>query len=118
MLERIIWRDITCLVEIQLEGSYLKFRVFNICLGSDDINDTDVWFREKGSPIWESTKDIENALCMMSGDIRFDGCMNLIFPEQEECMLHFCGRKDAANIGIIINRIYDVAEKKIEGWMQ
>lgn len=118
MLERIIWRDILYLAEIQLDHHFLRFRIFNICLGSDDINDTDVWFREKDSAIWEPTKDIENALCMMSGDIRMDGCMNLIFPEQEECMLHFCGRKDAANIGIIINRIYDVAAERLKDWRE
>lgn len=44
-----------------------------------------------------------------SGSIKWDGCANVQFDEQESCMLHFCGLKDALKIANMIKAVYDLA---------
>lgn len=64
--------------------------------------------------IHQDKRDIESAPVYMSGHIKWDGCSNVQFDEQEKCMLHFCGRKDAMKVGELFNRLYEEASKNIE----
>jgi hypothetical protein len=61
--------------------------------------------------------DHQNATPFLSGDIMWDGCANVQFDEQEGGrMLDFCGRKDAARVGKLFDRLYDIAADSIPTW--
>lgn len=45
----------------------------------------------------------------LSGDIRWDGCSNMYFNRQDEVMLHFCGKQEAMNIGVLMGYLYEKA---------
>lgn len=69
---------------------------------------------------WETLPDLvsdyREAQPFLSGAIKWDGCANVKFDEQDSTMLHFCGRDDAAKIGKLFNALYDLAEKLIPAW--
>lgn len=74
--------------------------------------------REKdGQPIYlkadcissEPTDDVSQAEIYLSGGVKWDGCLNWTFDEQERCMLHFCGAKDAVQIGELFRQLYLIA---------
>lgn len=52
-------------------------------------------------------EDAHAAKVYCSGHLKWDGCMNMRFDEQEQCMLHFCGKDAAGNIGRLLERIYE-----------
>lgn len=56
-------------------------------------------------------EDPTQADVYLSGHIKWDGCANLRFEEQEEdCGIHLCGRRDAMrSTGELINTLYDIA---------
>lgn len=56
------------------------------------------------------TNDPNEASVFMSGYVKWDGCSDIRFDEQDRCMLHFCGRKQASRIGLLIGEVYKIAE--------
>ena len=61
----------------------------------------------------DRTSDIEQARVFLEGDLKWDGCCNFQFPEQNECMLHTCGRHDMAGIGELLLFIYDLGKVEL-----
>jgi hypothetical protein len=61
-------------------------------------------------------EDINKAAVYMSGSVKWDGCSNLTFDEQERVALHFCGKENAMHIGALLGAIYDEAARCIPGW--
>ena len=51
--------------------------------------------RDDVKPFWE-------------GHIKWDGCSNWDF-KMHECMAHFCGKKSATSIGLLMARCYELA---------
>lgn len=56
-------------------------------------------------------KATAEAQVFLSGSIKWDGCSNLQFDEQDNVCLHFCGKKAAMNVGVLLGRLYELAEK-------
>lgn len=54
-------------------------------------------------------ESINEAELFLSGSVKWDGCSNLRFDEQDHVMLHFCSKKDAVAIGTLLGRVYDIA---------
>lgn len=57
----------------------------------------------------DMVEGISNAEVVVSGTVRFDGCINWRFDRQDQCMLHACGREELVAIGTLLARIHDVA---------
>lgn len=64
----------------------------------------------------DMTDDIEKAQVYLSGEVKWDGCANLQFDEQDNVMLHFCGVEDVRKIGALLERLYEIAAKAIPFW--
>jgi hypothetical protein len=69
----------------------------------------------------DSVETTEEAQVYLSGSIKWDGCSNLYFDEQDsiegtKCSLHFCGKQEAMNVGVLMGRLYDLAAKIIPAW--
>lgn len=52
-------------------------------------------------------------LPFLSGEVKWDGCSNWDFDIQDRCMLHFCGKGEAAGIGGLFEWLYGIAAE----WM-
>jgi len=68
-----------------------------------------VYERDNADHGMDVVTDLEEAQIFLSGNIRFDGCSNMQFNEQENCMLHFCGRKMATDVRVLMGELYDIA---------
>lgn len=53
-----------------------------------------IGFTLKDSPGFDTTDNIEEASVFVEGSIKWDGCIDFTFPEQDDCALHNCGLKD------------------------
>ncbi len=90
----------------------MSFEVIQILGGEDDGI---LWVNDEGvSSV--PVEDHNQASVYMDGDLKWDGCMNMEFPGQKQCMLHFCGKDDATNTGAILGRIYDVIGPLMASW--
>jgi hypothetical protein len=59
---------------------------------------------------------IDEAQVFLHGDVKWDGCSNWYFDEQDEVMLHFCSKDEAMRLGLLMGRLYELAESLIEHW--
>jgi hypothetical protein len=84
------------------EDHFIDFRVYTL-LGKD----------ADGLPVFQ---DAEKAEVFLSGFIKWDGCANVYFDGQDDVMLHFCGKGEAMNVGLLLGRVYDLAAKLIPNW--
>ena len=65
-----------------------------------------------GTQNWNCTDPAE-ADIFLQGDIKFDGEMNLDFPNVSKCMLQFGDVRDATGLGRLIERIYLIAAERL-----
>ena len=61
----------------------------------------------------DRTEDVEQARVFLEGGLKWDGCCNFQFPEQNECMLHTCGRHNMIEIGELLLFIYDLGKTEL-----
>ena len=93
---------------------FAEFRIYEIIGGNDGSPPLYQKSGESSSPVFE--KDVAKAQVFCQGSIKWDGCVNFQFPEQEDCMLHCCGRQDAMKIGVMFDRLYDAVSRLIPAW--
>lgn len=75
------------------------------------------WYPRAGATAGhDQVEKPELAQVYLSGHIKWDGCANLRFDEQDRVMLHFCGRRDAEKVGKLLGRLYDNAADLITRW--
>ena len=66
------------------------------------------------------TKKTSEAQVYLSGFVKWDGCSTLRFDAQGDRLLHFCGKREATNVGVLLRRLYDLAAEIVpafdESW--
>lgn len=103
-----VWPDINFAAEAVPgnDGYFANVRVWHLMGVQPD--GTVLYTREPhGSP--EPTEDREEADVYLHGHIKWDGCANLHFDEQDRVMLHFCGLRGAKAAGTLLERLYELA---------
>lgn len=76
---------------------------------------------EQEDPVYRNeegtyTKDIEKANVYAHGFVKWDGCSNWEFDEQERGMLHGCDRKDLIRLGEVLARCWDKTAELCTNW--
>lgn len=61
-------------------------------------------------------EDPLTAPTFLHGDIKWDGCSNWSFDEQDRVMLHFCGAVAATGLGRLMRRMYEIASVRIQSF--
>ena len=84
----------------------LSFRV--VCV----ITDSPTMIYGRG--LEDFIEDPAKAPTFLHGDVKWDGCSNIYFDEQDTIMLHFCGMKMATGVGRLLQRMYEIAAANIE----
>lgn len=107
------WEDIDYLCVVEAHSNYADLKVYKVVGRGDD----GPIFLKRG---WNSSADIVDDLALaqvyLSGSIKWDGCSNLRFDEQDDTMLHFCGKQAAVDTGTLLGRLYDMAAEIIPTW--
>lgn len=94
--------DYTILVDYK--DYHIEFTI--VAIQGYDLDGDKPWYGEHCD-----IKDPNLAPKFLHGHIKWDGCSNWYFDEQEEGMLHFCGRKYATDIGVLMGKMYDIAKE-------
>lgn len=95
-------------VELAAASHVVSFRAFHVIGTTSDgtktferKNDADPW----SNPVLGAPT--EDCLVFAEGHVKWDGCSNIQFPEQNEVMLHNCNRAGLTDIGELLGAIYD-----------
>jgi hypothetical protein len=70
--------------------------------------------RGDGFPV-DTVYELSEAERSMRGSVKWDGCSNIDFSPDDDVMNHFCGKKQAVNIGALLGFIYDECREMMSG---
>lgn len=99
---RVDWTDIGYSAELTDMGYRADFIIKKII----SCNPVLEWANEDET----LTPDWSKADTFCHGDIKWDGCSNYWFDEQDKmCIPHACSREDLVNLGILLGRVFDIA---------
>jgi len=106
--QMVIWNDINYVARMRVrEDGRAEFEAFRIFR-----------FEESGRVLYnpgdyeintDPVSDLDAAQRFVSGEIAADGWSSVHFNEQERTPLFFGSKNDAASMGLLIARLYDLA---------
>lgn len=102
------WHDISFAVEMTKQEAWVELKVYEISGWIEGDTNKPI-YPEKDSNGSEQVETLDAAAVYLSGSIKWDGCSNLNFDEQDRVMLHFCSKTSATNIGVLLGRLYELA---------
>ena len=109
-------KDLEFTVVAELRGSELfcDFTVYKIM--GEHPDGSLCWIRDvNGAP--DPVDTLKDADVYLHGSIKFDGCSDWHFDEQDDVMLHFCSKGTAEDIGALFGYMYEMAKKLIPKWV-
>ncbi len=94
----------------------VDYRVFKI-LGHQQGNAPGVFdVPMYGNDLETRTTDIEQAEAFMSGFVKWDGCSNWDFEDNERCMFHGCDEGDLLNFGRVMAECWRLTADLLPTW--
>ena len=91
-------------------GYLANFKVYKLC--GITSPDGQLVFTKDSDAVYEITE----AELYLDGNVRWDGCSNWHFDEQDRCCIHGCDRDDLTAIGEIMARCWDWAADLCIQW--
>lgn len=88
---------------------FIVLKIFGI----DSGNNLMFEYEKEGGAILGSA-DPSRADVYLHGYVKWDGCSNWYFDNQDNCYLHFCGEEEAALLGEIMRTAYKITRDNIE----
>lgn len=106
--------DIGYTVVAEAHSHHVSFKVYEV-FGTDS----------NGIVLWKASDTFGNAPCdkledaevYLHGDVKWDGCSNWHFDEQDRVMLHGCSRGDLTNIGEVMARCWDWTKEVLPNFL-
>lgn len=114
--ELIHFNDINFSVSFEADDYNCDFKVYEIIGWNDDKKHIPYFNRENYTSSPDPVENITDAQIFLHGHIKWDGCSNWYFDEQDNIMLHFCYKEQGENIGKLFSQLYDIASKNILNW--
>lgn len=115
-----VWHNVdlefTIVAEIQqYKVDYTIYDIEGYAQGDSlGIFDRPVWHKA-GDKFYPSTVDtLEEAEPYLHGEVKWDGCSNWYFDEQDRNMLHGCCRKDVQRLGDVMAACWDWTAELLE----
>lgn len=104
-------RDIGYVIKMMQEyDHFVDFLVYEIYGTAENGK---VLLKRTANGCDDFTENMGEADVFLEGSIKWDGCSDWTFPGLEKCMLHFCGRNDATDLGALMAKLYDLAKESI-----
>ena len=92
---------------------HCDFEVFKIVSGDS----AEVAWQKAGEDVEPIPVEyLDEAECFLSGHVKWDGCSNWNFDEQEKVSIHFCSVQQAMNIGVLFERLYRMAKELLPNY--
>jgi hypothetical protein len=106
------------LIAAESFGHYCDFVCIE-CVADDGVADgvfVRPEYKKNGGRCLDFVSSWQEAEAFLHGTIRWNGCADLAFDQQERVMLHFCGRSDAAKVGKLLDKLYSLSAALIPSW--
>ena len=100
--------DLQFTAVVENHEHHADFTVYQI-IGT--LKDGKYVYDKKDSDCTDPVENLTDAQIYLHGSVKWDGCSNWNFDEQDRVMLHFCRKEQAANIGILFSRLYEWANE-------
>lgn len=107
--------DLGYSVVAEPHGHHVSFNVHEI-VGVEE-NGTVLWQRAGSAFNREYATSIDEAQIFLHGDVKWDGCSNWHFDEQDRVMLHGCSREDLTNMGAVMGQCWDWAKELLPNFL-
>lgn len=107
-----VFKDINYAVRCEcghdaLRVSFAAFSIYGI------TGDGEVLYSQKGNDV-VPVSSLDEAEPFVSGDVKWDGCSNFWFGDQEQdTMIHKCSREGLVAIGVLLSRCWDIAHRML-----
>jgi hypothetical protein len=96
---------------------YVEFLVYNIDYWEERLEgDVPFWHRAEAPCTPDGVPSLEAAEAYLSGSVKWDGCSNWHFDEQDRCMLHGCSREHLVRFGEMMAFCWDWAAELCPNW--
>lgn len=87
--------------------SYIVFQTLGV-----DEQGVRWWIKDRDG-IFGMTSNIDEADVYLHGFVKWDGCSNWYFDEQDHAMIHFCGRRGMKRVSDLLFACFDMTEELI-----
>jgi len=101
-------------IRVNLDSHNVGFEIKRIYGETVEPPPAGLWLYQIEGAVCSSddTTDFDAGEKFIEGFIKWDGCSNWSF-HTEDCMAHFCGRKDATSIGRLLDRLFDITKERL-----
>lgn len=82
-----------------------------------DVFDKPLWPRAGATSSPDCVETLEESEPYLHGDVKWDGCSNWEFDEQERVMLHGCSRKGVQRFGEVMAMCWDWTKELCPNWI-
>lgn len=99
-----VHEDINYVIKaVHISSHYVEYEIYAL----DGVDEGKPLYHKKDDEGWNPQYDIEKAALYCHGSVKWDGCSDWHFDEQDDCMLHGCSQQDLLNLGIVLARCWD-----------
>jgi len=81
-----------------------------------DLNGNVLFHRKNASCHPDIVENIEDAEIFIHGEVKWDGCSNWHFDEQDRVMIHGCCKEDVERLGLILGICWDMTKDLCPHW--
>jgi hypothetical protein len=87
----------------------IEFSVYETVGFTTTYEEKPVYKRAGSDTSMDVVENIAEAQRFLHGNVKWDGCSNWSFDEHDKVMMHFCGVRDAEDIGRLFSALYSIA---------
>lgn len=92
-------------------GYYVQYDIYEIvyCIegSTKGVADVPMWHKAGSDDSGDVVATLAESEIYASGSVKWDGCSDWKFDEQDRCMLHGCTKDDLLNLGKILAECWD-----------
>ncbi len=89
----------------------VDFKVYDICGRTGAPGGPFIYHREGGVNSMDWVESLDDAEVYLHGSVKWDGCSDWSFDEQDRVMLHGCSRHDIVRYGKIMTACFDMTKE-------
>ena len=109
------WKDLRFTVVAEIYDGHVDFKLYDIV--AENAEGTPEWTKKGTADLLDTTPILDDAEPYLRGGVKWDGCSNWWFDEQERgVMLHGCRRRDLTRLGEAMAKCWDWASELIPNW--
>jgi len=107
------FKDLSFYVVATPGSSWVEYVGYSAVEGEDGPS-----FEKAESPSFDRTAKLSEAAEFFSGEVKWDGCSNWTFKEQDRNMIHGCDRTDLVNLGLVLAACWDWTRELLPTWIE